>query len=552
MRYRVVLLLFRLVALSAVIFGVDGARGEALDGIDAYLSFKLHGDLGALHDEVLPANSTVSIHLSNGRTFRFDEIFENGFPLPGSPSHRMGESGAASIILSGPGKLHLGTPDSDDMSPQPPLFRAMINDIENGMMYEFMPNVRSGKMTVIGRSHSALPNSAHKHGARRRMLRQRIMEETAPKTAKEYFQRSLSQQHSIAKTPTMETSRNSAAPVLASGPEHRPIAPTSAPIKDHFQTPLSQQPTLITPQQMPTIAPTSPIAPDFTGKIKARHDAPNRGERVDDFLDVMIVWTHQAECANAYPGWHPTHFKCVPDRRTEIAMRSMIDLSISLNNIVLQNSGIPTRLRLVHAYREDSFVENWQGGKQMFDYAIEALTETHDGIMDDVHSKRDFYGADIVSMYAFDHTFQYCGMAWQGDNEPVPESEMFSVVDFRCATSRYTLIHEIAHNLGAWHDRGTLNECDKYLEFIEYGYRHPVHPYRTILAYDCPTQKQQCDRNPFRGNCGIMPILSGPTSKYTLKGDRYHKGALKLTMGNQYADNAKWVREKIREASTYR
>jgi len=70
--------------------------------------------------------------------------------------------------------------------------------------------------------------------------------------------------------------------------------------------------------------------------------------------------------------------------------------------------------------------------------------------MDDVHTKRELYGADIVAMIIDDS--EYCGKAWLGPRE----SLMFSVVtDWNCVTGYFSFGHEIGHNQGLNHDRGT-------------------------------------------------------------------------------------------------
>ena len=66
----------------------------------------------------------------------------------------------------------------------------------------------------------------------------------------------------------------------------------------------------------------------------------------------------------------------------------------------------------------------------------------------------------------------YCGIAYLG---PVVH-KMFSVVWRKCATGYYSFAHEIVHNLGCNHDRGTKNTCGGS------GYSAPAKPISTIVA----------------------------------------------------------------------
>jgi hypothetical protein len=92
---------------------------------------------------------------------------------------------------------------------------------------------------------------------------------------------------------------------------------------------------------------------------------------------------------------------------------------------------------------------------------------------------------------------------------------MFSVSQYDCATGYFSFGHEIGHNLGMYHDRGTVNKCSETTTF-NYGYRDPSAGFRTILSYDC--RMGQCDAMPKNGCTRIQRFSnSNPAYKYNNK-----------------------------------
>lgn len=225
-------------------------------------------------------------------------------------------------------------------------------------------------------------------------------------------------------------------------------------------------------------------------------------------LDIMVVWTNLAECANSGLSAGCTH-----DATTESNIRGRIALAIAETNTAYTGSGVTTKLRLVHAYREDNYVE---ASADAFSAALNAITGKSDGVMDDVHAKRDKYGADIVALII--HDSQYCGVAWLGPSE----DRMFSITAWNCATGYYSFAHEIGHNMGCNHDKGTTNACSG--TNSQYGYRDPNAEFRSIMAYTCASG--QCDNNK-GGGCTRVQMFSNPNINYNNKpiGSALHDNA---------------------------
>ena len=116
------------------------------------------------------------------------------------------------------------------------------------------------------------------------------------------------------------------------------------------------------------------------------------------------------------------------------------------------DSGVNMQLKLVHYYREPAYTE---AGTDAFNAALDAVRGTDDGAMDDVHALRMTYAADLVAMIIND-TGGVAGLASLGPSS----ARMFSVVHHAYALGSYSFGHEIAHNLGCKHDRGTKDQCE--------------------------------------------------------------------------------------------
>ncbi len=155
---------------------------------------------------------------------------------------------------------------------------------------------------------------------------------------------------------------------------------------------------------------------------------------VDDgsVIDIMVVWTLGAECRAS-----GLNTGCAVTSQTETNMRGKIDAMIAGNNQIYRNSGILTQLRLVYAYRHPTYT--WDYQNKCHD-ALDQLKNTNDGQLDDVHSYRSQYRADIVQM--IHAPCDYCGLGFIG----VHISLAFSVITSDCL-NEFTSVHELGHNM---------------------------------------------------------------------------------------------------------
>lgn len=159
----------------------------------------------------------------------------------------------------------------------------------------------------------------------------------------------------------------------------------------------------------------------------------------------------------------------------------------SVNN-AWANSGITTRLKLVYTY-VSTYSESGD-----FNTDLNRLTGTSDGYLDNIHTLRDTYGADMVSMFI--ENGQYCGLGWIGPYA----SYAFTVVNRGCAVSNLSFAHELGHNFGALHDPYVDSSTSPYA--YGHGYAVPNERWRTVMAYNnaCTAVGVSCTRLAYFSN----------------------------------------------------
>jgi len=138
------------------------------------------------------------------------------------------------------------------------------------------------------------------------------------------------------------------------------------------------------------------------------------GEDCDDgsVIDVLVVYTTLARSAAGGTA----------------AIEAEVDLAFATTNTAYDNSLIGMQLNLVHV-EEISYDEAGSYVDHLY-----RLTDPADGYMDQVHTLRDQYGADMVALLVDDG--EYCGIAWLMQNlSPAFEQYAFSVTTWYCAST---------------------------------------------------------------------------------------------------------------------
>jgi hypothetical protein len=195
-------------------------------------------------------------------------------------------------------------------------------------------------------------------------------------------------------------------------------------------------------------------------------------------IDIMVVYTAAARAAEG----------------STAAMKARIKLALDETNKSYANAGVTPRLRLVHV-RELSYTES---GNISTD--LNRLAGTSDGYMDDVHSLRNTYGADMVGLIV-ENGGGYCGIA---KAIMASASNAFQVTARDCATGYYSFGHEFGHLQGARHDVYVDPSTTPYA----YGHGYvktgstTANRWRTVMAYNtkCAALGYNCTRLQYWSN----------------------------------------------------
>lgn len=148
-------------------------------------------------------------------------------------------------------------------------------------------------------------------------------------------------------------------------------------------------------------------------------------------IDVLVVFTPAARVA-----WGGV-----------AQSNSFIATAITNFNTSLINSGIPNvTINLVYS-GEIPYTES---GDIYLD--LPRFRNNNDGFMDDVHTLRTTYGADLCGLITSTPT-SLCGLGYVNTNPTnYSNTTAFTVSLLNCAVSNYTLSHEMGHNMGLNHD----------------------------------------------------------------------------------------------------
>jgi len=146
-------------------------------------------------------------------------------------------------------------------------------------------------------------------------------------------------------------------------------------------------------------------------------------------LDVMIVYT---PAAMSWAGG-------------VVGINNVIAQAVAKSQLVLDNSNTVLTITLVYS-GEVTYTES---GDSYTD--LGRLTNTSDGYMDDVHTRRNQYGADVVGL--FTKVEDTGGLAWLLNTTSGSPAYAFSITRVQQASWTYTYIHEMGHNMGCHHHK---------------------------------------------------------------------------------------------------
>ncbi len=155
--------------------------------------------------------------------------------------------------------------------------------------------------------------------------------------------------------------------------------------------------------------------------------------------------------------------------------------AIAQTNQAYANSGIGHRIELARVY-ETTFNDAGLGNADV----RAAWTTNGDGQMDEVHTERNRWRADMCALIMNVGT----GMAWIDTDY----DRSFSVTNWSLINNR-TFQHELGHNFLCRHDPNNDSNSSPF-----HGYGHPGGIFRTIMAYPSACGEAPCTRvNEFSG-----------------------------------------------------
>ncbi len=144
-------------------------------------------------------------------------------------------------------------------------------------------------------------------------------------------------------------------------------------------------------------------------------------------VDVMIVYTPAAASwADGQGG-----------------IENIVAQAMQKAELALDNSQTVLTMRLVYSGQ----VSYTESGSISTD--LTRLKSTTDGYMDNVHTLRDLYGADLVTL--FTEEFESGGIGYVLSSTSGSPAYGFSVCRVQQSHSSYTMVHEMGHNMGCGH-----------------------------------------------------------------------------------------------------
>lgn len=226
-----------------------------------------------------------------------------------------------------------------------------------------------------------------------------------------------------------------------------------------------------------------PTPVDVSDKVLAETDVTIMADDGSQ-IDVLVVYTDDARLAEGGTA----------------QIEDLITDAGDLTNTGYDNSNITQRIRLVHM-EEVAYIES---GDLATD--VNRLQGTADGHMDNVHSLRDYYWADVVVLIV-DNGGDFCGRAYD-IMSPVSDSfenKAFCVVVRSCATGNLSFGHELGHLMSARHD-WYVDATDNSPYTYNHGYVNTTDNWRTVMAYndwcDCSDEASPCPDDGSRATPG--------------------------------------------------
>jgi hypothetical protein len=227
---------------------------------------------------------------------------------------------------------------------------------------------------------------------------------------------------------------------------------------------------------------------------------------------------------------------------------NVIAQAMAKAQLALDNSNTYLTLTLVHSAQ----VSYTESGSSSTD--LDRLTYTSDGYMDEVHTWRNTYKADVVAL--FTKVEDTGGMAWLLRTLSGDPGRAFSLSRVQQVEWTYTMIHEIGHNMGCHHRKDQVTQPGPGLFSYSAGWRwigNDSGKYCSVMSYE----EDNYNREAYFSNPSILyqGVATGDAAdgdnartlretKHVVAAYRLPTGSLQVTISPQaaVAAGAQWRR----------
>ena len=212
-----------------------------------------------------------------------------------------------------------------------------------------------------------------------------------------------------------------------------------------------------------------------------------------NLVDLMVAYTTSAKSSEGFS--------------SDSEVEAYVQNAISESNLCFLNSKVNAAIRLVHLVEVD-YTETQDPSTD-----LDRSTNPSDGYLDQLHTIRDQYGADLVTLLVSEGDGTLGGIANSMSYPSLDfEDRGFNVVVMdQIGAPSYSLLHEIGHNMGCTHNRedamnrgipDTDPSNNSIFKAFNYGKRWIVdgQGYRTIMAYDTEDSSTYNNRIPYFSN----------------------------------------------------